>query len=378
MIARRRFLETGGLALLGGLVGPAAGQASRTPARELLVHSLRPENLATPIEWFDRLLTPTDVFFVRSHFGAPAPAAAPRLGLGGLVGRALDLGPAEMAALPQITLTAVLQCAGNGRTLHEPRVPGVQWVHGAMGQATWTGVRLRDLLERAGIAPGAAHIGFEGRDLAPTPETPAFHRSIPLERALDPTTLVASRMNGEPLTLAHGAPLRLVVPGWAGNHWVKWLARIRVQREETPGFFMHTAYRLPRDPVQPGAAVPPESTVSVTTFPLKSLIARPVEGSREPRGSQEVVGVAFSGEAAIARVEVSTNAGRSWSEATLEGEPGLGRWQVFRLRFEARSGQVRAVARAIDARGVVQPERATWNPSGYFWNGWHTVTWEVV
>jgi len=380
MLVRRRFLETGGLALLGGLVGraAAAGKASMTPSRELLVHSLRPENLATPIEWFDRPITPTDVFFVRSHFGAPAPPVAPRLRVDGLVGRALDLGPTEIDAMPQVTLTAVLQCAGNGRALHEPRVPGVQWVHGAMGQATWTGVRLGDLLERAGISSDAAHVAFEGRDLAPTPATPAFHRSIPLERAADPSTLVASRMNGEPLTPAHGAPLRLVAPGWAGNHWVKWLTAIRVQREETSGFFMQTAYRLPRSPVEPGAAVPPESTVPVTTFPLKSIIARPVDGSRLPRGLQEVVGVAFSGEAAIARVEVSTDAGRSWNEATLEDEPAPGRWQVFRLRFEARPGSIRAVARAVDARGVVQPERATWNPSGYFWNGWHAVTWAVA
>jgi len=380
MIARRRFLETSGLALLGGLVGRTvgAGEATRTPARELLVHSLRPENLATPIEWFDRLITPTDVFFVRSHFGAPAAAAAPRLRLDGLVGQTLDLGPADLDAMPQVTLTAVLQCSGNGRALSAPRVPGVQWVHGAMGQATWTGVRLRDLLERAEIATGAAHVAFAGRDVAPTPATPSFHRSIPLERALDPSTLVATRMNGDPLTLAHGAPLRLVVPGWAGNHWIKWLQAIHVQSEEASGFFMQTAYRLPRTPVEPGAAVPPENTVPVTTFPLKSIIARPVDGSRLPRGRQEVVGVAFSGEAAIARVEVSLDAGRSWREAALEGEPGLGRWQVFRLPIEARRGPMSAVARATDARGMVQPERATWNPSGYFWNAWHAVGWEVA
>src|SRR5439155_3708089 len=133
---------------------------------------------------------------------------------------------------------AVLQCAGNGRSLHQPRVPGVQWVHGAMGQASWTGVRLADLLGRAGVAAGAAHVQLEGADLPPKPMTPRFVRSIPLARALDPGTLVVSHMNGAPLSLGHGAPFRLVVPGWAGDHWVKWLTSIRVQTGEAEGFYM--------------------------------------------------------------------------------------------------------------------------------------------
>ncbi len=373
MVDRRQFLELSSLAVLGGLVGRA-----HEPSRELLVHSLRPENLATPIEWFDRAITPTDVFFVRSHFGAPSARGKLGLRVDGLVSRSLDLSLDDLAALPQADVTAVLQCAGNGRALHEPRVPGIQWVHGAMGQATWSGVRLRDLLDRAGIASAAAHVALDARDVAPTPTTPAFERSIPRERALDPTTLVALRMNGEPLTLAHGAPLRLVLPGWAGNHWVKWLRAIRPQAEPTGGFFMQTAYRLPREPVEPGAAVPPESTVPVTTFPIKSIIARPTDGSMVPRGTQEVVGVAFSGEASIARVELSLDGGASWRPAALEGPGGVGRWQVFRLRFEAQPGTMRAVVRAIDAQGAVQPERAQWNPSGYFWNGWHSVKWNVA
>lgn len=377
---RREFLGAGGLAFLGGFAGrPAwANPSGETPRRSLLVQSLRPENLATPVEWFDRLLTPTDVFFVRSHFGAPALGRHPRLRVEGLVRGSLDLGPSDLEAMPQVTLTAVLQCAGNGRALHEPRVAGVQWIHGGMGQATWTGVRLRNLLEHAGVAPEAAHVGLEGADPPPKPAVPAFHRSIPMDRAMDPTTLVALRMNGEPLTHAHGAPFRLVVPGWAGDHWLKWLTTIRAQREETQGFYMQTAYRLPRTPVEPGAAVPPEQMVSLTTFPVRSVIARPANGSRRRRGTQEVAGVAFSGEAAIAKVEVSVDGGATWREAGLAGEAGVGRWQVFRLPFEAGPGRVRAIARAVDARGNVQAARAAWNPSGYHWNGWHSVEWEVV
>lgn len=380
MTDRRQFLEVSGLALLGGLTGGVAWArtSSETAPRALMVHSLRPENLATPIEWFDRLLTPTDVFFVRSHFGAPAIVPNRRLRIEGLVGKPLDLGLADLQGFPQVTLTAVVQCAGNGRALMEPRVPGVQWVHGAMGQATWTGVRLRDLLERAGVADGAAHVGLQGADVPPKPSVPAFVRSIPLERARDETTLVALAMNGEPLTHAHGAPFRLVVPGWSANHWMKWLSVVRVQESEAPGFYMQTGYRTPRTPVEPGTAVAPENMVPVTAFPVKSVIARPVAGSRRPRGRDEVAGVAFSGAAAIAAVEVSMDGGSTWTRATLEGEPGIGRWQVFRHRFDARPGRHRATVRATDAGGNVQPARPVWNPSGYFWNAWHTVEWEVV
>jgi DMSO/TMAO reductase YedYZ molybdopterin-dependent catalytic subunit len=380
MMHRREFLRLGGLAILADVAGGWAWTraASGDPSRSLLVYTRRPENLATPLEWFDRPITPTDVFFVRSHFGAPEIAAERRLRIEGLVGRALDLGIADLEKMPQVTLTAVLQCAGNGRALQEPRVPGVQWVHGAMGQASWTGVRLRDLLERADLAKDAAHVGFRGADLPAKPAVPVFHRSLPRERALDPTTLVALRMNGEPLAHAHGAPFRLVVPGWAGNHWMKWLAAISPQKEEAQGFYMRTGYRLPRNPAAPGTAVPPEETVPATTFPVKSVIARPAAGSRQPRGRQEVAGVAFSGEAPIARVEVSLDGGSTWRKAELEGEPGTGRWQVFRFRFKAGPGRSRATVRATDSRGVRQPERAVWNPGGYFWNGWHSVEWEVV
>jgi sulfite oxidase len=257
-------------------------------------------------------------------------------------------------------------------------VPGVQWVHGAVGQAAWTGVRLKDLLERAGIAEGAAHVGLEGTDVPPKPTVPAFHRSIPLERAVDPTTIVALRMNGERLSHAHGAPFRLVVPGWAGDHWMKWLRTIRLQQEEATGFYMQTAYRLPKTPVAPGTAVKPEDTISLTTFPVKSTIARPAPDSRQPRGMQEVAGIAFSGAAPIERVEVSVDGGKSWRESALQGEPGAGRWQVFQFRFRAAAGRATAIARAIDAAGNAQPEQATWNPSGYFWNACHAVSWDVV
>lgn len=374
---RRDVLSAGAAAVVAGVLSRWA-QADRTEEGTLLVHLSRPQDLATPTEIFDRLITPVPVFFVRSHFGPPALHEHRRLRVSGLVGRPLDLGVQDLRRFEEVTVTAVLQCSGNGRALHEPRVPGVQWVHGAMGQAVWTGVRLADVLTQAGIAEGAAHVRLAGADLPPKPAVPGFIRGIPIARALDPTTLLAYRMNGEPLTLAHGAPLRLIVPGWSGNHWVKWLTDIHVQEDEVGGYFMKTAYRLPKHPVEPGAAVPPEETEPVTVFPVKSIIARPADGARATVGPQEIVGVAFSGEAAIRRVEVSLDGGATWAEAALEGAAGPGRWQVFRWAFSARlPGHFRAVARATDARGATQPEKAAWNPSGYFWNGWHSVSWEV-
>jgi DMSO/TMAO reductase YedYZ molybdopterin-dependent catalytic subunit len=248
-----------------------------------------------------------------------------------------------------------------------------------MGQATWTGVRLADVLARARVQPGAAHLQLTGADLPPKPTVPRYVRGFPLARALDPSTILAYRMNGEPLSLAHGAPLRLVVPGWTGNHWVKWLTDIDVRKDEAEGFYMKTGYRLPKQPVVPGTAVPPEQTQPLSQFPVKSVIGRPTDGATTRVGPQEVVGVAFSGVAPIARVEVSINEGRAWSEARLEGEPGVGRWQVFRHRFDAaRPGTLRAMARATDASGAVQPATAQWNPSGYLWNAWHSVTWTVT
>jgi DMSO/TMAO reductase YedYZ molybdopterin-dependent catalytic subunit/cytochrome c553 len=372
MMRRRELLGWGGAALGVGLLPRGA-----LAADELIAYVGRPQDLGTPLETFDRLITPTPVFFVRSHFGPPALVPSRRLRVDGLVDRPLDLGIGDLKQFEEVTITSVLQCAGNGRALHSPRVPGVQWEHGAMGQATWTGVRLADVLKKAGVQPTAAHLRTAGADLPPKPTVPQYARGLPLARALDPSTLIAYRMNGEPLTLQHGAPLRLVVPGWTGNHWVKWLTSIHVQKDEVEGFYSQTAYRFPIKPMAPGAAVAPSEMRPVTSFPVRAVIARPAEGATLAPGAATVVGVAFSGAAPLARVEVSLDGGARWSAAALEGEPGAGRWQVFRHSFNATAGTWRATVRAVDKNGETQPERAQWNPSGYLWNAWHSVSFVV-
>jgi DMSO/TMAO reductase YedYZ molybdopterin-dependent catalytic subunit len=373
MLTRRIWLST----TTSAAVASALPKSSRAND-ELLKFGGRPQNLATPISFFDRLITPNSVFFVRSHFGPPALDPSRKLVIDGLVEKPLSLSLSELRSFPEVTLVAVLQCAGNGRALQVPRVPGIQWVHGAMGQAAWTGVRLRDLLAKVVLRSEAAHVRLASADLPPKPQVPAFIRSIPLARALAADTLIAYRMNGEPLSLSHGAPLRMVVPGWAGDHWVKWLTGLHVQADEADGFFMRTAYRVPKGDVLAGASVPPAEMRPATTFPVKSLIATPEDGSTARIGLQEVAGIAFSGEGAIEKVEISFDDGGTWQAAKIEGTSGVGRWQVFRLRVPRQTpGPMSAIARAVERGGRKQPEHAAWNPSGYFWNGWHRVTWRV-
>ena len=379
MLYRRSFLAGAAVALGTGRVGGAGRIYDGEPATTLLKRVGSPQDLETPLAWFGRLLTPTEVFFVRSHFGPPTMDSTRKLSIDGLVKTTVSLNVDELRAkFKETTVTAVLQCAGNGRSHHAPRVPGVQWGHGAMGQATFTGVRLKDLLQHVGASKDAAFVHISGADTPPKKEVPAFLRSIPLARAMDPSTLVAWGMNGAPLTLSHGAPLRLVVPAWAGDHWIKWLTRIHLHKEEAPGFYMQTAYKYPTTPIEPGAAVKPENMRSLTTFPVKSVIASPQEGSTFPAGRREIVGCAFSGDAAIAKVEVSTDLGQTWQVASLEGEANAGRWQVWKLVYQAAKGRQNVLVRATDKKGVTQPQSAAWNPSGYFHNAWHAVNWEAL
>lgn len=375
-ITRRDFL----ISAVGSAWALSRGNSIYADGPVLLQNLVYPQDLATPLKYFDRLITPNEIFFVRSHFGPPALKPDRRLLVDGMVTTSNEFTADSLRdAFEEVSVTAVLQCAGNGRALHTPRMPGLQWVDGAMGQAKWTGVRLRDVLQKAGVKPGAAYVHLLGADLPPVPATPKYLRGIPLDRAMDPSTLLAYKMNDEPLSLSHGAPLRLVVPGWAGDHWMKWLQNVRVAAKEPRGFYYETGYRMPTEPVPPGVPVPPEKMAPLTVMPVRSVIARPTDGGTSPRGKQEVVGIAFSGGSAISKVEVSVDGGTTWNKAALDGDPGPGRWQVFRHTFDAgKASSHTALARATDAAGNTQPRDVSWNPSGYFWNGWHSVSWNVA
>lgn len=372
---RRRQILSGSATLAGsGAVATVARAAG-----SLLVQLGTPQDLGTPISYFDRLITPTSVFFVRSHFGAPAFNADRKFSIEG-GSNPIELGLEDLRKFKRVSRTAVLQCAGNSRGLQTPHVPGLQWEHGAMGQAQWSGVRLADLLEAAGVSadPALCHVQLQGADRPQAPAVPAFIRSIPLAKAMEANTLVATHMNGAPLTAAHGGPFRLVIPGWSGQNWVKWLRLVRVQKNEAEGFYQRTGYRLPKSPVKPGTVVKPEDTIPVTLMPVRSVIASPAEGTKWKKGENEIKGVAFSGEAGIARVEISIDDGANWALAKLQGSGGPGVWEVFKHKVSVQAGSsLKILARATDTNGQQQPREAVWNPSGYFWNAWHTVTVKV-
>lgn len=366
----------------------AAGVAPRLAFRPvrgdgLIVRNRRPLDLETTVADLDHGLTPNDVFFVRSHFGPPAVGPAPwTIELGGLVERAGRWGPDGLKAFETVTVAAVLQCSGNGRAFYRPNVPGVGWERGAVGQAEWGGVRLADVLSRAAVKTGAAHVHFLGADGPPAPKTPLFLRSLPLEKALHLDTLLATTMNGEPLPALHGGPVRLVVPGWTGNHWMKWVRSITVAAEEAPGFYMQAGYRMPKAPAPPDAVLKPSDLRPITFNNVKSVITRPAEGAKLRAGRHEVRGLAWTGEGHVTRVEIAVGPGpgpdRRWRPAKLLGEPRPWTWRPWRFEWDANApGHMTLSARATDSAGATQPETTPWNKSGYLWNGIDQVTCEV-
>jgi sulfite oxidase len=338
---------------------------------QLLELSPRPENYETPVELLVDRITPLDRFYIRSHFDRPkVDLSTWKLSIGGLTGKPRDFTLADLEKLEQVTIEAVLQCAGNGRGLFRPRMPGVQWMKGAMGNAEWTGVRVRDLLRAASPKKEAKHLELRGADV-PLLKTPPFVRGIPIEKALHPDTLIALKMNGKPLPPAHGAPARIVVPGWVGDDWVKWITNLTLLAEEPKGFYYEKAYRYPITPGAPGEAVPPEKTQPMTQLPVKSVIALAAR-SQLPAGSQEIRGVAFSGEASIAKVEVSLDGG-AFTPAALDEKPTKYGWRVWSAKLDLAPGKHVIRSRATDENGAAQPETAVWNPPGYLHNAIDSV-----
>jgi sulfite oxidase len=230
-----------------------------------------------------------------------------RLTVGGEVDKPFALTFSELSKLETHSVVNTLECAGNGRSLHRPQVPGIQWGKGAVGTARFSGSRLRDILQRAGIKPTGKHVMFRGLDEVPG-KVPAFIRSIPIEKALDTDTLVATHMNGAPLTKHHGFPARVLVPGWIGAASCKWLTEIKVLDSEFVGNFMSPGYRFPNQPVKPGDAVKPEDTHPLTALNVKSVIAGPLEGASLKAGKVAVHGAAWAGESNVVKVEYQPTA----------------------------------------------------------------------
>ena len=351
---------------------------------DMLVHQQEPFNAEPPAAALaGRPRTATDTFYSRNH--GPVPEIDPatwHLEVGGLVERSLRLGLEELRqSFAEHTLPATLQCAGNRRAglLAVRDLPGeVPWHGGATSTATWTGVRLADVLTLAGPLPTARHVCFDAPDVSPSAHPPqAYSASVPLAKATAPEVLLAWAMNGEPLTPLHGAPLRVVVPGWIGARSVKWLTRLTVSAEPSPGYYQAVAYRLLPPDADPRTA-PPGAGPALGPVALNCEVLAPEDGAAVDDGPLHVTGYAYAGDdRVVVRVDVSADGGRTWAQADLDAPDGPWTWQHWRLTVDPPSGagEVEVVARAWDDTGALQPAHAAdlWNPKGYVNNSWARV-----
>ena len=315
-----------------------------------------PYNAETPMDRLDGTIVPVGDFFVRSHFAVPA--LDPSGWRCNVAGGTLDL--AGLKALPHRRLTVTLECAGNGRTLLTPAVKGAPWRLGAVATAEFGGVPLREVLDRGGVDGAAREILFTGADSGAVPDgrTVAFERSLPIDVARDPDVLVAWEMNGVPLDPHHGAPVRLVVPGWYGVASVKWLVGIRALDAPYTGYFQSENY------VYRGSPACPDGT-PVTQARVRSIISAPEDGATVPAGTLEIRGSAWSGEGPITRVEVSADGGTRWIDADLGRPVASYAATPWTASIEIPAGNIALRSRATDAAGNVQPESAPWNALGY-------------
>ena len=337
---------------------------------DLVVHTEEPFNAETGLASLTDPVTDTDAFYVRGHGPVPEiDARAWRLLVGGLVQRELSLSLETLReAFRERSVTATLQCAGNRRAglIAIRDIPGeAPWGPGATGTATWTGVALADVLALAGPKLDASDVGFEGADLSSEVDpVQRFGGSIPLDKAARSEVLLAWAMNGEPLRAVHGAPLRVVVPGYIGARSVKWLERIELRSEPWPGYFQHVVYRLlPADGTPgPGAGMP------LGLVALNSDVLYPRDGQTVAAGPVEVHGYAFAGgDRYVSRVDVSTDDGATWTQASLLEDLGRWAWRQWRITLDLPAGEHELLVRAWDSSAATQPEdeAALWNPKGY-------------
>ncbi len=387
-LPRRRFVLGLGAAGAGLLLSPSLARAAADPILagrplvrypqkwDLVLLTSRPPQLETPMKYFDRAITPNEAFFVRYHvFPVPTSVSLEewRLRVGGQVDRPLDLSMGDLRGrFPPAAITAVCQCSGNSRGRFSPRVLGGQWGDGAMGNAEWVGVRLRDVLQAAGVRQGAVDVTFNGLDAPAFPSVPDFVKSLPVAQAMEwPEVLIAYQMNGQPLPMLNGFPARLIVPGWYATYWVKNLSDVVVTNQPFEKFWMKPAYRIPDNAcgcVEPGTA--PRRTVPINRMTTRSFIATPESGSRVRAAAPVALkGIAFDGGYGIRSVEISDDAGRTWHATDLG--PNLGRhsFREWSARWTPRRGGPHTImVRAFNGIGESQGLEPLWNPAGYLRN----------
>ncbi|WP_245626899.1 sulfite oxidase [Aestuariivita boseongensis] len=389
---RRRFLRGAGYATVAGLAVPFAANlpegfvpaafADENPLADkdgLTLLGDRPVNAETPAHLLDDAITPTNRHFIRNNGLLPDSMDADswELTIDGFVDNPMTLTIADLRERFEVITRALhIECGGNGRSAFDPPARGNQWTVGAVACSEWTGVRLKDVLEAAGVQAAAVYTGHEGADihLSGDPDKLPLSRGLPIEKALDETVMIAFEMNGAPLHPMNGAPLRLVVPGWPGSCSQKWLTRIWVRDVEHDGEKMGgKSYRMPAYPVAPGTDVPNEDMVIMEAMPVKSLVTFPANGA-ETGLSTEVRGHAWVGDRTVERLQVSTDFGATWSDAELDAPVNPGAWQNWRANVSfPMAGYYEIWARATDSAGVSQPHAISWNPRGYGNNSMHRV-----
>jgi len=359
-------------------VGPYLTEPQKVP---LILLTDRPVQLETPRHYFRTAFTPNEAFYVRWHLsGIPTRVELNqwKLQVEGNVKKSLALSLAELTEkFKPVSVAAVNQCSGNSRSRLQPRVPGAQWGNGAMGNALWTGVRLREILDLAGVKSGSLQLQFQGLETGLGPAGTAsniFLKSLDLANPVVDECVVAYLMNGEPLPMLNGFPVRLVVPGYFATYWMKCLTWIRVLDAPDENYWMKTAYRAPDTPR--GNTSPEEvkaggvKTVPLERFPVRSFLISPDGSSKIPVGLGVTLrGIAFSGYGRVNQVEVSDDGGKTWMDATLGVDHGAYSFRTWEMPWKAKApGRYSLAVRATDEKNNTQPDEPVWNPGGYLWN----------
>jgi DMSO/TMAO reductase YedYZ molybdopterin-dependent catalytic subunit len=359
-------------------VGPYLTEPQKTP---LILLTDRPVQLETPRHYFRTAFTPNEAFYVRWHL-AEIPNRVElnqwKLQVEGNVKKSLALSLADLAdKFKPVSVAVVNQCSGNSRSRLQPRVPGAQWGNGAMGNALWTGVRLREILDMAGLKSGSLQLQFQGMETGPGPAGTAsniFRKSLDLANPVVDECAVAYLMNGEPLPMLNGFPVRLVVPGYFATYWTKCLTWIRVLDAPDENYWMKTAYRVPDTPrgntnpedVKAGQV----KTVPIERMLVRSFLISPDGSSKIPAGlSVTLRGIAFSGYGRVNRVEISDDGGKTWTDASLGEDLGAYSFRTWDYAWKAKApGRYSLAVRSTDEKGNTQPDEPVWNPGGYLWN----------
>ncbi len=394
---RRKFLRAALLAGAGGALMPWSALADDTvmmpfangerrlvvypQKKPLILLTSRPPQLETPFSVYNNgILTPNDEFFVRYHLaGIPTSIDSDkfRVEVKGEVSSPLSLSLHDLKKqFEQVEMVAVIQCSGNGRGFFQPRVPGGQSGNGTMGNARWKGVRLKDILNKAGVAADAKQVMFRGLDKPPLDTTPNFGKALDVDHAMDGEVMVAYEMNGADLPMLNGFPLRLVVPGYYGTYWVKQLHEINVLNKDWVSFWMDAAYRVPDNDCE---CVPPGSPMGksrpISRYDVRSFITSLADGDKITVGKHiRVRGIAFDGGSGIDSVNFSSDGGSTWTGTVLGRDYGNYSFREWTCHFTPRAaGDYQLQCCAISRKGETQPKEPRWNPSGYMRNVIETV-----